>query len=69
MLVAGRHGWPVGELSSDSVAGPPAKPKVDPRRQLVPPDPVIAEVLSADARRAAAGVRLPIITLAAGKRS
>lgn len=68
MLVAGRHGWPVGELSSDSVAGAPAKPKVDPRRQLVPPDPVIAEVLSADALRAAAGIRLPVITLAAPKK-
>lgn len=64
MLVAGRHGWPVPELSAETVTRGPAEPEVDPRDQLVPPDPVIAQVLSAGARKLAAGLRLPVITLA-----
>ena len=68
MLVAGRHGWPVPELSSATVVEGKAEPEVDPRDQLVPPDPVIADVLSADARKVAAGIRLPVISLAGTKK-
>jgi len=64
MLVAGRHGWAVPDLSSATVVDAKAEPEPDPRAQLVPPDPVIAEVLSADARKVAAGIRLPVISLA-----
>ena len=64
MLVAGRYGWPVPELSAETVVKGKVAPEVAPRDQLVPPDPVIAEVLSADARKLAGAIHLPVITLA-----
>ena len=63
MLVAGRHGWPVPELSAETVVKGTAPDEVDARARLVPPDRVIADVLSADARKLAASLRLPVITL------
>ena len=64
MLVAGRHGWPVPEASAVTPAEGSAAQDQDARAKLVPPDPVISEVLSADARKLARRLRLPIITLA-----
>ena len=64
MLVAGRHGWPVPEMSAVAPAAGSAAEVQDARTKLVPPDPVISEVLSADARKLAGRLRLPIITLA-----
>ncbi len=65
MLVAGRHGWPVPETSAVAPAAGPVARNDDARAKLVPPDPVISEVLSADARKLAGKLRLPVITLAA----
>lgn len=66
MLVAGRHNWPVPEMSEVKPATGEAAKTPTPREQLVPPDAVISDVLSADARKLAAGLRLPTITLAGG---
>jgi len=67
MLVAGRHNWPVPEMSEVKPAeGEDAKTK-SARDELVPPDAVISDVLSADARKLAAGLRLPTISLAGGE--
>jgi len=68
MLVAGRHNWPVPEMSDVKPAEGEAAKIRSARDELVPPDSVISEVLSADARRLAEGLRLPTITLA-GKES
>ena len=70
MLVAGRHDWPVPEFSTDGFNADkgPAAPTA--REQLLPSDPVIAGVLADQARRLAARVRLPLISVGpAGKRS
>ena len=64
MLVAGRYGWHVPDMSAATVVDGKAAPEVAARDQLVPPDPVIAEVLSADARKLAGAIRMPVISLA-----
>ena len=67
MLLAGRHGWDVPEFSIIEIAAdsPPAPSDAE---QLLPADPLITEALVEQARRLAGRIRLPVISVAAGRK-
>ena len=63
MLVASRHGWKVPEFPTEPGAAAKLPPALSPRQQLLPPDPLIGEVLAREARTLAGRVVLPVISI------